>query len=439
MAKKGKVIKKIFLVLFLFVFLVGMTAIVLITTSGIFNNEEVSSVQEKVILNESQKDSAIKAAATEETDTNVNIIHVSSPEAVNTGFGIDEEAGKSKRVFTGRRINVAVIGVDSRLGTGFKHADANHVISFLVDQGKVEITAIPRDTRCDAMQEDSLQNKLTVLYPARGRQAYFKEVARIAGLDNIHYFVEVGFSQARGILELLGFKNSGSALQILRSRSALGGDDYQRCYNQAQFLRQMLLKHFDKLTGFFSEVLIRGGLAIVETNMSYESVANILDKLKAKGFPQSPDDVVIRIRPPIDIKYKVFDFSDETIVTNLSKKVDGYFSKNSGTVSEINPNRRATNLLFGKIKNAVADSSRFPDRVINNLKTLFNQRAWLQVDDKVLRDTIRERFGVLLYNAYMKKKDPAKANEVRNVVESERKLFTTPIFGKQNNNNTQNK
>ncbi|ROL62549.1 LytR family transcriptional regulator [Bacteroidetes/Chlorobi group bacterium ChocPot_Mid] len=439
MAKTGKVVKKIFLILFLIAFLIGMAIIILITTTGLFETEEKPSIAEKVILNESQKDSAMRAAATEETDTTVDVIRVSSPEDLHNGYAIDEEAGKTRRIFTGRRINVAVIGVDSRLGAGVKHADANHVVSFLIDQGKVEITAIPRDTPCDAMQSDSLQNKLTVLYPARGREAYFKEVARISGLDNIHYFVEVGFSQARGILELLGFKNSGSALQILRSRQALGGDDYQRCYNQAQFLRQMLLKHFDKLTGFFSEVLIRGGLAIVETNMSYQSVANILDKLKAKGFPQSPDDVVIRIRPPIDIKYKVFDFSDENIVNDLSRKVDNYYSKNSGTLTEINPSRRATNLLMGKVKAAISDSSRYPDRVINNLRTLFNQRAWLQVEDKNLRDTIREKFGILLYNAYLKKKDPGKANEVKNIIESERKLFTVPAFGKPSGDNTQNK
>jgi hypothetical protein len=94
---------------------------------------------------------------------------------------------------------------------------------------------------------------------------------------------------------------------------------------------------------------------------------------------------------------------------------------------------------MGKVKAAISDSSRYPDRVINNLRTLFNQRAWLQVEDKNLRDTIREKFGILLYNAYLKKKDPGKANEVKNIIESERKLFTVPAFGKPSGDNTQNK
>ncbi len=439
MAKSGKVIKKIFLVLFLLIFLIGMAIIVLITSSGLFEDEEKESVQQTIVLNESQKDSAIKAAGTAETDTSVEIIRVSSPEDLKASFGIDEEAGKTRRIFTGRRINIAVIGVDSRLNSSFKHADANHVVSFLIDNGKVEITAIPRDTRCDALQDDTLQNKLTVLYPARGKSAYFKEVAKIAGLDNIHYYIEVGFSQARGILELLGFKNSGSALQVLRSRSALGGDDYQRCYNQAQFIRQMLLKHFDKLTGFFSEVLIRGGLALVETNMTYPNVSNILEKLKAKGFPSSPDDVVIRIRPPIDIKYKVYNFSDDQIMSDLGNKVDSYISRNSTTATGINTSGRTSRILMGKVKTAIADSAKYPERVISNLKTLFNQRAWLQIEDIALRDTVREKFGVLLYNAYIKRGQAAKANEVRNVIESERKLFDLPILGKPNNNSTQSK
>ena len=61
-----------------------------------FENEENDMTHGKIILNESQKDSAMKAAATVETDTSIEIIRVSSPESVNSPYGIDEDAGKLK-------------------------------------------------------------------------------------------------------------------------------------------------------------------------------------------------------------------------------------------------------------------------------------------------------------------------------------------------------
>lgn len=427
MADVKKGLKRFFYVLAMIFFFAGLGAILFITfidLSGDSDNDTENGSTE--LVDESEPDSAMIKAATSEHDTNIRVIRVSEESDIDVPHGIDENAGKVKRVFSGRRINIAIIGVDSRLGSSFKHADANHVVSILVDQGLIEITSIPRDTPCDALQEDSTQNKLTVLYPARGKQAYFKEVARIAELDKIHYYIEVGFSQARGILQLLGFKDSGSALQILRSRTALGGNDYQRVYNQAQFIRQMFLRHFDKLTGFFSEVLIRGGLAIVESNLNYDKSAEILSTLKSKGFPKSPDDITIRIRPPVGIKYKIYDFSDSKTVTALRGKIENFNS--SSTYTQSSSSYTVTGRLMSKVNRAIKDSSSNPQKVINDLKTLFNQRAWLQVDNPTQRDKIRDEFGLLLYNAYIKRKQFDKAEEIKRAIEAEKKIFSVPVF-----------
>jgi anionic cell wall polymer biosynthesis LytR-Cps2A-Psr (LCP) family protein len=427
MAKGWKIIKRTLFILFLIIIICGLALFTLISVYDIFDDDKTDENTAKLQIS-GLDSAAIKAATVNKSDTIVEVIRVSTRDKLNLHYGIDEEAGKTKRIFTGRRINVAVIGVDSRMNSSYKHADANHVISFLIDEGKIEITAIPRDTPCDAGQEDSTQNKLTVLYPAKGKRAYLKEVAKIANLDRIHYFVEIGFSQAKGILELLGYKNSGSALQVLRSRSALGGDDYQRSYNQAQFIRQMFLKHFDKLTGFFSEVLIRGGLALLNTNITYPIVENILDKLENKKFPQGPDDIIVRIRPPIVIKYKVYNFSDQQVLSELQNQVETYVNRSSSTYNGGNIDARVCNMLMKKINTAIQDSSKRPDKVIMDLKTLFNQRAWLQVENITLRDSIRDMFGRLLYDAYVKREQGNKAEEVKKVIESEKKLFSLPVF-----------
>ncbi len=50
------------------------------------------------------------------------------------------------------RINIT--GLDSRMGTIGNHADANHILSVLLDSGAVEIISIPRDTPADAGLDD---------------------------------------------------------------------------------------------------------------------------------------------------------------------------------------------------------------------------------------------------------------------------------------------
>ena len=205
-----------------------------------------------------------------------------------------------------------MIGVDSRLGSAYKHADANHILSIIIDKGIIEITSIPRDTPADAGYEenDTLDlNRLTNVYPRKGREAYFKEAAMIAGLDRIHYYVELGFSQAMGILELLGYRQSSETLQVLRSRNVLGGDDFQRTYNQGQFIRQAVLNHFDKLTGFFRGLVLRGGLSLVKTNLTYDKAAYIIDRLEKNNLTSDPDNITVRVRPAIPIKFKKFNKS----------------------------------------------------------------------------------------------------------------------------------
>jgi hypothetical protein len=344
----------------------------------------------------------------------------------------DPQTNKSyRKIFTGRRINIAVVGVDSRMGAGTKHADANHILSILIDSGYVDIITIPRDTPADAGYDDSTgQNKLTIVYAAKGREAYFKEAARIAGLDRIHHYAEFSFSQAMGLIELLGYHDAASTLQVLRSRTGLGGDDYQRCYNQAQFIRQMLLKHFDKLTGMFGSLLIRGGLALVKTDMSYDYVKQIVDKFNEKKFPRSPNDIIVRVKPHIGANYKVYDFTDQKTIDGLKKKIERFnlsnLEKDStlNFVGRYNPAPR----LWNAINSAVSDTAKRPQQVINKLKVLFEQRAWMQVSNLNERDRIRSQFGILLISAYNKKKQFNDAEKVRSIIEAERTLFSIPIF-----------
>ncbi|MFN3306829.1 MAG: LCP family protein, partial [Candidatus Kapaibacteriota bacterium] len=324
--------------------------------------------------------------------------------------------------YTGRRINIAIIGLDSRIGTNSNHADANHILSILVDSGKIEIISVPRDTPAHAGFDDSTgQNKLTVVRAALGRNAYLAELARIAQLDEIHYYIEVVFSQVVGFLEFLGYRDPKSTLQVLRSRKGLGGDDYQRCYNQAQFIRQMILKNFNKINnGLFGDLLIRGALSLVTTNLTYDVVDRIISKLNMYGFPRSQSDIYIKIRPPIQLKLKIYDFTDQQMVDKLVKQIEDFNTKHN----ERDTNRVDISAVLDKtLSLAEADTSKNPKRVISRLSNFYKQRAWLQIDNNHERESIRQRFENCLVSAYRKLNQPANASKVQEELRLEREFF----------------
>ena len=414
------------------ILVIGLAVIGLILTFS-FNSDDtpaptteiIDSVKQKQIDEKKKQDFINASTATD--DSNTKVIRMSEPVDPNVPYQLDQNAGKTvRRIFNGRRINIAITGLDSRMGTHSNHADANHVLSILIDSGVIELTTIPRDTPADAgMPDSTLQNKLTIVRAVKGREAYHKELADIAGLDKIHYYIELSFSQAMGIIELFGFKDSKSALQVLRSRTGLGGDDYQRCYNQAQFIRQMTLRNFNKLTGVVGEVLIRGGFALVETNLTVETLKNIRDRLKVKGFPKNPDDITIRVRPPMGMNFKVFDFTDESVFQSLRKKIER-FNEETGkkdTIEPVNIYYRLRHLL----SNSARDTAKKPDNVIRALTTYFDQHAWLQISNLQNRDSIREQFAVQLINAYSKKKQYAKAARVRDIINAEKNVLLNPV------------
>lgn len=360
------------------------------------------------------------------TDTNApteKVIYTSVANSPKITYELDDKAGRPIRyIYRGRRINIAVTGLDNRLDTRSNHADANHVVSFLLDSGLVEIFSVPRDTYADAGMEDSTGlNKLTIVRANRGREKYLSELARITGIDKIHYYIEGGFSQVMGIIEFFGFKDSKSTLQVLRSRTGLGGDDYQRSYNQGQFIRQLLLKHFKKFTGLSGELFIRGGLAILETNLTTAIVKDIIDRLEVRGFPRSNESVTVHIRPPMYNKFKIYDFSDETLISSLTNKIERF---NQSYISDSNhriPNPMRT--IQNKLNLAAKDTAKNPKRTINTLNTLFKQRAWLQINDLLIRDSIRNEFGILLSTAYIKTKQLDKAQNVWYIINIEKELF----------------
>jgi len=329
---------------------------------------------------------------------------------------------------SGRKISILITGVDARLGSTSVHADANHLLNFWLDSNKIEILSIPRGTFVDLGYNDSCNiNYLANVRSLRGREKYQQAVKEIAGIDSIHYFVEFGFSQAIGLLELLGYKeNSVQMLRVLRSRKSFGIGDYQRAYNQGQFIRQMLLTQFGKITGVLGELTLRAGLFLVDNNLNFESLKSLIASFKQKGFPKSPNDVIIRLVPKFNAKLSDFNFTDVKEIDSLYRRI----AKSASGDTEItdlkvyytdNISKRVIFKLQSLINNAKRDSEKNPKLVIKILEKPFSQRTWFQISNKKMRDSLRNDIYSLLIKAYFKTNNPDRAKYLLQVAEAEKR------------------
>lgn len=418
-------VKRLGIVLLVLIFFLG-------TWLTIHLLEKPKPLKSEVIT---KADSNSKKLDTVETKQNEEQLSIAESEFLSDSTFLKQDASNEagflyqrdslrKIPSSARRINIAVIGVDARMGTLSKRADANHIISIVPDSGYIEIVSIPRDTPAAAGMKDSSQNKLTIVHATRGIKAYLSEAGKIAKVGPVNYWIQLGFSQAMGLIELLGHRDSKSTLQVLRSRKGLGGDDYQRCFNQGQYIRQMILRHFHKADGIMGELLIRGGLTLMKSNLSTEGIKGLVYDLNNAGFPKDASSIVVRVRPETGIRFKVYNFSDSASVKKLKNKIErfnAFMAKKDTSYAKksIDPAGRLTRVL----NNLAADTAEKPKKVLEQLYPYFEQHAWLQVRNESERDSIRNRIGALMMHSFYKIGKPDNARWVQYVIDTEKAMF----------------
>jgi hypothetical protein len=326
---------------------------------------------------------------------------------------------------SGRVVNVLITGIDSRLGQKSARADANHIVRFFLDSGQIEIISIPRGTFAMIRKGDTTGgNIIANVRSIYGQERYIKEVKKIAGISSIDYYIEFGFSQAMGIIELLGYDdNSASTLRVLRSRKAFATGDHQRSYNQGQFIRQAILKVFDRTDGMLGQIGIRAALALASTNLSYDATSYILSELKNHGFSSaSSQKIWVRMKPNYLASMKLFNFDSSNvhaIEKQIEKKVK-YMIADSSRKTPAGYERRIKHL----VKKVSADTAKSPIRVINALAFPYKQKSWLQIKDKSERLIVRNSICNMLIQAYNKTGKFNESKEIIDFIELDNKVRT---------------
>jgi hypothetical protein len=323
----------------------------------------------------------------------------------------------------GRVVNVLITGIDSRLGEKSARADANHVVRFFLDSGCIEIISIPRGTFAMIRKGDtSGGNIIANVRSIFGQERYIREITKIAKVKSIDYYIEFGFSQAIGIIELLGYKdNAASTLRVLRSRKAFTTGDHQRSYNQGQFIRQAILKVFDQTDDLIGKVGIRAALALANTNLSYDATNYLLEEVRKHGFSSMGHERIwVRMKPNYlsQMKHLNFDSANvEQLESGIEKRVKGMLEGDRKTPEGYA--KRLQNL----VKKAAVDSAKNPARVINALAFPFQQKAWMQVKDKQERVQLRNRICTLLIDAFNRTNKTVDAKTVQDYLQLEQEAY----------------
>ncbi len=319
---------------------------------------------------------------------------------------------------SGRVINVLITGIDSRLGEKTARADANHLVRFFLDSGCVEVISVPRSTYADAKFTDPRGQLIGNVRLTLGRDKYMKEIRKVTEVNKIDFFVEFGFSQAMGIIEIMGYKeNASSALRVIRSRKVYAAGDKQRSYNQGQFIRQAILRTFDYTDDIMGQLGIRAALALSTTNLSYDAASYILDELRANGFSSNtPDRIWVRMMPKSSYKLKVFDY-DSANIANIESAIESKVKNIVGKNDRKNPEYYA-NIMRSLLAKVEKDTNK-PERVIDSLAHPFRQRSWIQIQNVQERIALRDKLCYMLVNAYNKKGKTAEAFEIVQYIEQE--------------------
>lgn len=320
----------------------------------------------------------------------------------------------------GRLINVLIVGIDSRLSARHARADALHLVTINPDSAVVEIMSIPRDTYSDLGYPDTTTFNIIANAKTTDNRRLMRKVAKIARRGPINYYIEVGFSQAMGIMEILGYRDPVRTLQFLRTRRTLPGGDIQRAHNQALFMRQNLIDKFPLLTGATGDMIITAGLSFLTTNMSKDFCLGLVYNLKTRGFPSHREDAVrLRMPPGNNIRLKEM-VADSATIHNTLARVERRIGSNGDQPDVASYLRRV-------YTRAMKDSTH-PGKIVYRLRRLNEQHAWLQIQDAKARSGIRDTLTALLEYAYLKLGQTENAEAVRSAREAEQLLIQQGVL-----------
>jgi hypothetical protein len=192
----------------------------------------------------------------------------------------------------------------------------------------------------------------------------------------------------------------------------------QRSFNQGKFIRTQLIRRGDMLNGATGDVLIRMGLGMVDTDLDLETVQSIAYVLK-HADALNEQRITQTMRPRINLAR--LDSSATPEPDEIAGVVNKLVRRTGDEIDDLgryNPYPKLRELV------AHAAAQKNSRAVLAVLEPAYEQKAWLQVQERPLRREIRDKVEDLMVRAYNDTKKPEKAVMVQKYMAEERKAFS---------------
>lgn len=314
-------------------------------------------------------------------------------------------------------VNILIVGLDNRLASNDNHADAIHLVCIHTkDSVRATVISIPRGTEARGYGIADDLAFMANVRALRGRKTFAKAVTRLTG-RKVDYYIEVTFSQVMGVLELLGYKDPATALQFLRHRKSYPLGDVQRSYNQGKFIRTQIVRRADLLTGAKGDLMIRMGLGMVDTDLDFETAQALVYVLR-DGNALNTARITQEMRPRMNLAR--LDSTQTPEPDQMAEAVSRLVRRTGDQIDDLgryNPYPRLNTI----VQRAEAQTQ---DRAtLAVIEPVYEQKAWLQVQERPQRRELRDRVEALLVRAYTSLKKPEKAAAVKKYMQEERQAF----------------
>lgn len=270
-----------------------------------------------------------------------------------------------------RDVNILLMGFDARHGDKNPRCDAVHMLS-LKKEGRLIITTVPRGT-------------VIPIPDVEGESAYLGNTCHIMGVDytigkiekitgyHPDYVVKVGFSELLGGARLLGLPSTPT-LQYLRNRR-YGIGDYQRSYNQALFLKDMILKHLEEFAGL-PKPLQYLAFKMTDTNMSFEEGESILNQIITSGINKKPEKIQLVTKPQDFARRNEYHLEDKLKEESNWKNDPEYKTYQADITIYLNNLAAKGEALYSQKRFLQAKRA---------IETPYAQQLWEQIEDKKTR------------------------------------------------------
>ncbi len=314
-------------------------------------------------------------------------------------------------------VNILVVGLDNRLASHDNHADAIHLICIHTkDSVSAQIISIPRGTEVSGYGITDDLSFMANVRALKGRNTFIKAVSRLTG-KKVNYYVEVTFSQVMGVLELLGYKDPATALQFLRHRKSYALGDVQRSYNQGKFIRTQIIRRADLLTGAKGDLLMRMGLGMVDTDLDLNTVQAIVYLLKERNA-LNDQRISQTMKPKINLAR--LDSVAIPEPDEMQEAVSKLVRRTGDQIDDLgryNPYPRINEVI------SRAEQQKSARAALAIIEPVYEQKAWLQVQERPQRQELRDRVENVLIRAYTETNKQDKISVVKKYMTEERQAF----------------